>query len=727
MIFKMLFVFLNIFQINNNYNLIIREEVNFQEIIYEDEMYISYLEGEEIYLKPKNDEWIRNIGYNKNIIIYNLENKIYIFSYMNNVLSTFIYDALGNKVKESVLLSNQLDDYGIEYNEYFYIYGGISKFEDEIFLNQVISKGQKDSFIIKVDMNLEIINLNTYGGLLNESFIKMVVNDDTIVVAGKKDVTTGGDFGNGGKHDNTSFIALINSDLILQNYIVIDDTSKISNLFVFANMIYYISNNYVIKFDYELNLIKSNLVNNDLVLSLISNFNKLILFTESNVLIYDIINLSLEIDYFSKFNFSEIRLYPNILYCNGKSNYYLDIAYLGNIKYLEIIYNQYTPELIVETIFGEAKYISENSNPVFDPNIFGIHKRVFAFANQAGIVFEVEKETVVNLEVNITNGVIYRLGYMLRFTGEGYLNGRKIYNNYSINEEGEYKLELVGLNETRLFTFFIEKDQLLINEDKVIYYHQDVNLKEVYYITLKYTNELNLDIHSVIINDVTYNNIILDKLAKTINIKMGKEEIPGIKHLEIVGINYLDGEDIIYKPINEIYVLNVLRKDPLITINVLDKYNYIINVEEDGVLRYIQISYLENGIEKVYNYSLTNNKIIIPNLNSDFTYQLSVNLCYDLGNKSIKALEIFNFEITNSNKLMLDLELQKSEINSKSFLLNIDKNIQKVYVGDDLVYNNEETNYLQRFIYGILLSVIIGLLVYFIKNKTRKKTLKYSK
>ena len=49
-----------------------------------------------------------------------------------------------------------------------------------------------------------------------------------------------------------------------------------------------------------------------------------------------------------------------------------------------------------------------------------------------------------NLECNVEDDEIYDLGYQIKYNANGYLNNKRIDENYIINEPGRYVLKLTG-------------------------------------------------------------------------------------------------------------------------------------------------------------------------------------------------------------------------------------------------------------------------------------------
>lgn len=76
---------------------------------------------------------------------------------------------------------------------------------------------------------------------------------------------------------------------------------------------------------------------------------------------------------------------------------------------------------------------------------FGTYRLIYGFETPE-LVFYYHLDSKVNEQINVRQDEVYDVGYCLNFNGMGTLNGQDITNNYFINEEGSYILEVVGNN-----------------------------------------------------------------------------------------------------------------------------------------------------------------------------------------------------------------------------------------------------------------------------------------
>ena len=204
--------------------------------------------------------------------------------------------------------------------------------------------------------------------------------------------------------------------------------------------------------------------------------NKLIIFSREKIIIYDWINFKMLTKIDLDFEIINLKKFPNILFINNNS--YLDIASLNNLKYVDEIYLDVIPSYEIETMFGKATLIEEISEKPFNNLIYGIYLRKLKYKSKFGLEFTVEFESKVNLEVNVTEGGIYPVGYNLHFTGDAYLNENPILNNYSIPTSGKYTLKLVGINnEEYICNFEVVDEQIKFTEEQVIDY--DIITKKI--------------------------------------------------------------------------------------------------------------------------------------------------------------------------------------------------------------------------------------------------------
>lgn len=722
--FKILLIalnFLNVF----NYQIIKQEEIKYEEIIYQDEDYIIYNDNSEIKLKTTNDEWIRDLNVQGQIDAFLINNKLYILNYDNGKFKGIIYGRDGKLIKEILVFENPIHNYKIIYDKYFYLVGSISYLSSDN-LKYCVREGllERNGIILKFDNELEIIDGKLYGGELNDEFFDICSIGEFLIVAGKKDVLTSGDFGNGGKNDGDIFLAKFSLDLELINFVIINDNSKIIGLDYFKDYIYFCSSKYIYKLDSDLNFINSNELQDQAMYFILAYFNKLVVVSKNNIYLYDIFTFEKieTLDVIEEIK--EIKEFKNILYVLTDKYYYYDFACLDGIKYLDPYNSDITPIFDVKTLYGKASYLSDVGDVVFEPLVYGTYLRKLKFINIYGIEFVVDRECNVPRLVNVSEGGIYPVGYNLKFTGRAYLNGMSILNNYQIVNAGNYDLKLVGANnEEHNISFIVDNAQIKFEEEKIEAYHNVVSVGDVYYINIKYESEIDA-IKSVIIDDEEYFDLLVKKDKKIISIKMNPKFECGVTNHIINGIYYYkqngDESEEYYLNIDKVFVVNVINKVMNVTINQIDDFEFLINLDDKNTARYFLLTYYYNNEEYIYKYPITSNKVFIesiPQGNINAFFQIY----YDLGDKSYQKIDLFAFEFKNlSDNSLLEIDVLKREESLEEFKLKVVNNkVKSIRINNNLIFEKVNKDYTIHLIIGLILLVITFSIIY--KIRLRRK------
>ena len=703
--YKILFLFLSFF--NLNYQVITSKTE--ENIIYQDDYYLVHEANEKLVITTKNSEWIRNLELKDQYFIFNIDTNLYIFCHNNNKLEVIVYYNDGDIKLQKEVLDFKFNNLEIKYNNKFYLVGSIKTSDREV-----------DGVIIEFDSELNIERQKEFGGRLNDYFYKLEFFEDEFIVAGKKDVLTGGDFGNGGKRDGSIFITSISNEFEILDIVTLEDNSSIIGLEYYKDYLTLVSEDAIYKFASNLELVLSNVINEKTLEYKIAFTNKLIIFSKEKIIIYDWINFKMLTKIDLDFEIINLKKFPNILFINNNS--YLDIASLNNLKYVDEIYLDVIPSYEIETMFGKATLIEEISEKPFNNLIYGIYLRKLKYKSKFGLEFTVEFESKVNLEVNVTEGGIYPVGYNLHFTGDAYLNENPILNNYSIPTSGKYTLKLVGINnEEYICNFEVVDEQIKFTEEQVIDYDIITKKDNYYYLSLSYSGNLD-NIYSVIIDGEEYFDLVIDKEEKILSVKMKALLESGLYYYVFDSICYEEAGNLRKHPVNKIYVVKVLEDIPNINLFKIDKFNYKLELIDDKVTRYFYLTYFVNNEEVFLKYPINNNKVNIPRILHNSKIKLGI--CYDLGDKSYQKIELMELEYAEVNEnSILEIELTKLEDNSKELNFKINKkNLETIKVMDEVVFIKEVRSYEIYIIIGVVLAVLSFITCYYIRSKRLKNT-----
>lgn len=711
---------------------IIREDVTVEEqreVLDECGIYrISFIDNQ-YYLETMTHEWTRPLPVIDNYKILIVDNNCLIFYYQEGYLLLLEYSPSGNKITDKRIIDNKIHAvFDINFQGDFYLVGGVSEYHNDYFLNARRTDLEKtDAFILKLNRQYELKKVSIFGGVLNEEFVRMHISEDCLYLAGKKDPLTGGDFGNGGSLENTNFLVKMDFDFNLIQYLVLSDNSNILDLCLYKEYLYFMSEINIYKINEEFEIITKRAHRTKAIFSCLTFFNCLLIAFENKIELVIICNLEpvalLDVEITKE---TKIRKFDHILYLSGEKTFYLDIAYLEDFKILNKFYPEVETKKEVSTIFGKAEYLRETGETIFNPLVFGVYQRDFVFLNKYGVEFVVTRFTEVLEEVNVSNNLIYPLGYSLKFTGIALLNGQSIINNYKIAEAGEYNLELSGKDGSKKNYFFIVKDdQIKFQDLSIKNWDFDVKPDQSFTIELTYQGFIENQIESVIINNEANTNLLIDHQNNRISINMYASNSPGIYYYYLEGINYYVQEDLRRIPVEQVVVVNVLKQPIIVDLEQVEPLKF--NATSTDLMqtaRYFEVRASTNNEEIIEIYSIASHNINLFDLEATKEYQVTISIVYDLGNTNYLRLDLLEMEVIGSDYLNLgEIEVTQRSESIDAFNLNLkkDSKIKKVSIDNLVFYEKAEEDY--HLIIGIafVLMIAIAIITNSLKNYFSKK------
>ena len=730
--FKLLFLltafFSNQIAEPDHYQVIIEEvkELNDSLFLAEAGDYRLFQKNNQWFLISKTNNWIYSFNQYDSFQLKVKDENALIFYYYDQTLSVLEINKNGKKVTEQKIFDNPISPvYDIVIDDDIFIVGSLSNYVDNLFIDAKSGKNTSllDAFVAKIGLDYQVQKIKIYGGVLNESFHKVAIENNNLVVAGFKDPLSGGDFGNGGKIENSILLAKLDKELEMIDY----------RIFTFSDEIFFISfqNDYLylglkkamIKVDCDLNPLFQKTFDSQIKFLMISPTNKILAISEKSVFLYDLYDFKclkqIELEIIN----SQTKCYQfdKIIYLDcGLRSYFLDIAFLHDFVILDKFYRNNVNQKYITTLFGEANLISETSEPVFNPQIFGLYCLQYEFTNMNGNKFIVTRDVEVLREVNVIDNMIYPTGYKLKFTGYAFLNGKSIANNYSLDQSGEYCLELYGQNnELYEIKFFVQNDQIKFESLDSNHWHYQLKENESFYLDFS-MSQLDLDIESIIINGEKHQNFVVDNVNGVLSLRLTSSHEAGLYYLFVEKINYYepfyDEVDLKHIDIKQMVVINVLKNSP--SVSLIQNYQFMLfaNVNDvDKTARLFEVKATSNSDEVFFYYPLSTRKINLHNLKENEQYQVTISLCYDLGNFCVDKVILLEAQITGGNIIdFADIEIvQKTEtLNSFKIIINDkNKNLNEIKVNEQLIFKrtNQSAPTIVIAMIGGGISLIVGL------------------
>ncbi|MDD4000393.1 MAG: hypothetical protein PHX62_05840 [Bacilli bacterium] len=144
----------------------------------------------------------------------------------------------------------------------------------------------------------------------------------------------------------------------------------------------------------------------------------------------------------------------NLNFCLQEKDKITRYAY----KYYRLEENSYQRAdytLLEKRIFFNGKYLPKTLYSTNIPaNPYGNYQKVYRVFD-GDLIFYFEDEYFYPAKTNIRNGEVYDLGVVLNFNGEAFLNGKQIEIGTSIEEAGNYVLEIRSNNGFVAFIFSV--------------------------------------------------------------------------------------------------------------------------------------------------------------------------------------------------------------------------------------------------------------------------------
>lgn len=690
--------------IENDVVKVVNDKVSF----YFNDNYLFSIKFEELYFESVFDYF--------DYLIVNGELNIVIKD--NEGIRYLKYDDLGQKKIDKV------------YNEFINV-SKVKFLYDDNYLNIIFSSNysleseQKLSNIcvMKLDEKGNILQINTYGGELNEYLIDCYFKNKQIYVLITREKNSGGDFNNHGNF----VLSIIKDEEVIGNVYFNDE--------IFQNIIFseceiriaFLGSIYA--FDYDLNQVlglKIPLESHFLITSINKMYMQIF---EKELVIYDIENNK---ELF-KYDFSDLY----------RSHYLRYYKILDDSLYLcfnDFIKDKYIKLDIFDTrdFVSELNYldgISQYNNVIegwmrkipttvdinsFNPAVDGEYDIVYSFLDYTKIMS-------VNVQEyqNVREGEIYPLAYALEFSGTAFLNGKLINYGYVISDVGNYKLEIYNANkEKRVINFSVNKNQIYFSSqtnkksDFVLEKNQSLYLKYL----IKGLNDYQIE--ELIINGYSYKNFNYKDNVLTITIS---ESESGFKYYYIDKIIFKDKESNLYeKNIKEIVSVLFLNEEPSISLSYEEKkkefiLNYkLINGESIRCLK------IYNGDDLLKRVDLKDGDISLKDYIK--LKNVSFALVYELGDGVLYETDLFELSY-NDEKIynIANLNISSLNENLKEFTISFNKDLklEQINIEDKIIYQKVEEDNTLFYISIVSLSlIIINRFIYVFKHRKKKNVFK---
>lgn len=660
------------------------------------------------------DSNISNIIFNDDNIIVNLENKSLFSSNNNNDIFNLDNFSIIEGGPVDYFLQEQETNYFLINNKIYQNENNLTlviDFDLEEFICKgfliteqlMIAYGQKngDAAIMKINLEEDEKIERTFGGLQDEIFIKAFVINQKIFLIGEKDsVSFESDLQNVGLPNTRKiFMITLDDNMDKESEIYFNestDSEFFQEIIVFDNFFYLMLNSSLFKLDFNLNLVpQEEEVIHDVNKKyyLVSRNDELVILhsDEEKYYVNDIFltNIEEKIIYNKIVNGNLLvyTIYNNILKCYEISEYHIEKneTIYANRFYPEVNYQN---KLIVKSFFENLEIDILNLEPNLPKNIHGRYQINYQIMKENGEIFYIKGAYELKPYVNIIEDGVYPINKELFFYGYATLNGKTIYNGYSISNEGSYELIIKNANdEEKIYHFQVVDGYYKEDEGITIDVDQIVNKNSIFNITIDFKGIVNQKIKTLYVNDQKYDSFVQEN--NKIIISFISENHYGVKNYHIDKIEY---DDQLLKEyiINENYLVKTIKDSPQIFLNKeIDnqkiKLSFEIN-DQDRAINYLKTETYDGNNLVSINYNYLNQKISISNQNKRKNIIVKHYLVCNNGDKKIELL-LLDLE-TNNFKIEKGLS---SAIVTNNYLTNIDIELDPSY-GEIIKLNANNIN-----------------------------------
>lgn len=718
--FKILFsLFTLVFNYNPNQKMLVLPQAETRQIIDAKGEYLLYYKDNkyqlsdgvyEIILESNRPEAIID-DEDLAILYYNYQTKSYFVRRYNQNLEV---------ISDKNIFHDQFQF--IKYykiDDFHYIFGNknydSSKLEEKEIMETEEKYGE-NIFLLKLDAEFNLVKSKYLGGLLDEQLKDIIYFQGKFYFSGYKERETGGDFGYFGKVDGRNYLSgIINLDLELESYEV-SKTIDYYCKFIADQYLGFYNQQYLFFLNQDLSL-KEKIDFSDTILHIEKVDSNLVIFTFDKVYLYSVENSTIitKIDYPSFMNSEDFmfRKKGKLLTLNeDDKNYLIDVLFLEELKLSKYYNPDFEDCYVITSLAGDVELVDIEEEYYFDNLVYGIYPFHYNFKTQMGIGFQILHKKEVLLKTNVVNNGLYPLGYNLEFTGKAYLNDKIILNNYQLNQEGEYKLELVGNSgQRKSFYLTVSGKQNSIEDSYYEKYDLEYSLDERIVLDLFVDDLENKTIERVIVDGKEV-DFRLDLKQNKIFLDLPQYNNPGFYKIKLEKIDYLEGG------INKELVLN----EELILKIIVPAINYEINNNDNplalnltiydpyGISRYLELV-IYNDVEEYRQKLALNNLAIYENrLKEQTNYDFKISLVSTLPGKLVYSKDLISGTIySKANEVILgEIAIEASDLESKQLKITlakdfVNKDVKELFYTNQEIYRNDNTNYFGIVLFSVLI------------------------
>ena len=323
----------------------------------------------------------------------------------------------------------------------------------------------------------------------------------------------------------------------------------------------------------------------------------------------------------------------------------------------------------VESWFEELELSLDYTIPYFDKNICGIYDASYIAFRDNGTTIRVNTNIVIKPFTNFVDGGVYNKGKVLEFLGYAKLNDSGIYYGTSLDQIGEYTIEIIDCNLNSTFyklnivdDYYYKQNDDFIPSDIYVNYNESATLS--YYIE-------NAFVDSVIIDEEDYDDYYIDSNYLIINFDHTGINQTLVKYLN--SINIVVNDNLIELTINKPFVITYLKELPNLYIEKsINHDNLATNIAvNDKTRSFVGIKKEGTTVE-----ILTGDNKIITSPNED----IKLYFMYSLGDGVIKEDLICEYTSKQEGNIILTFLYETEELKHIKIIFDVKEELLKLNI-----------------------------------------------
>lgn len=632
----------------------------------------------------------------KIFVSYLLGGKVYLYVYQNGLLT-----------QEKLFKEGLFTNLGMKVNEEeIYLYGGVKNYYHPDYPDLRKDYHQEiDCFLLSLDSYLNYTNIFLFGGYLNESIEGLYFTANNLYMWGKKDNLTGGDLGNAGESQETSFIC---------SY---PKLNELGDFLFFADETVRDLKTNDRDSDGLIILTAKAIHNSSLALEVNSSF---YFPTESLFGLITINNLALNI------TATRMNIYATDKYdLLGEMEIiadFLSVAHTRNkiiLVYTESYheYRIYDRRAILpicdyevatsSCIYGLDSLLAVEKlsfSASFEKTKWGLYPVSYDFG-EVSIAGFIE----VDFYCNIIAGRIYPYGYQLVFNGTAYLDGVLVVNSHMLESTGLHDLRIQSINgEAKSISFYVDRQQIFFSD----HYYEKVNLhtliNEPFNLSFNLSVDSNTVLEKIIMNDEEVSFLYKDGEIK---IPLVEKEVGyytyHIKELVFVNNNHYWVENVDYK-----YNV-VVGQDNLYATTSYTEYAQNLHCEvmlNDPFIQLRGLMLIISDDTETISHLLCpkDQNIDLLSLKPNALHEIQLALAYEVGGLKLKQVILFTLKVIprEQNYHLGEVIIAQRGQSIEKMTINLNKQSEL----SELSSNNKTLYFYKAPLYGkyIGLGLVIG-------------------